>query len=259
MLRNQEKDLLEEKGICFMFTLDLERDNTPHGGLYEGVKAMPRILDFWDTYNVKATVFTTGDVARKYPDLVRELSVKHEVGCHMNDHEPLVPTPYDERRSSLSELEHALAAATRTLSAVKKPSCFRAPYLAFTPDFIPLLLQQGYTISSSTPASHSRGLVVLREIIEICVSASLSLEPSLRYDVFSLENLMLRGEHLLRGLFDLLILKSVTVPVFPVVFLCHSWEIDSSSLSCIGSMLEAFPDNTTFDLMSEVGKQYVVT
>ncbi len=253
VLQKRERELLEEKSISFMFTLDLEKDHAPLGETYTGVETLPRILDFWDDYCIKATVFTTGDVARKFPDTIKE--VPHEVGCHMDNHEPLTPTPYDNRSLPLCDLEQALSAATETLSVITSPSCFRAPYLAFSRDIVPALVHHGYTISSSVPASHSRGLLVKGDITEVCVSAALSLEP-FAYNVFSLENLLLFKNNLLRGVFDLLILHSTT-PVIPVVFLCHSWEITAASLSAVTDMLQFFPDATVFECMSDFYKKII--
>lgn len=251
MLQKREKELLEEKGLSFMFTIDAERDHAPHGKTYQGMTMLPHVLDFCDDHAIPATIFCTGDVARKFPDILKEAIKNHEVGCHMDNHEPLVPNAYDQQQLSQSHLEEALAAATEALSAVKNPHCFRAPYLAFNHKVVPALIQHGYSISSSVAASHSQGLVARGEITEICVSASLSVTPHVRYDVFSLENMILKGDSLLRGLFDLLILKYYTVPILPVVFLCHSWELTPSALSIIEHMLEKFPDTMWFQTMSE--------
>ncbi|MBU7014844.1 MAG: polysaccharide deacetylase family protein [Theionarchaea archaeon] len=233
-----------------MFTIDVERDHSPQGKTYHGMTLLSGALDFCDDHDIVATLFCTGDVARKFPDFLREVTRKHEMGCHMDDHEPLVPTAYDNRQISRFNAEKALTAATAALRAVKNPLCFRAPYLAFDDTFIPALIQHGYSVSSSVPASHSKGLVVRGEITEVCVSTSLSTIPSLEYDVFSLENLIRKGNPLLRGLFDLLILKFRTVPLLPVVFLCHSWELTPSALCAVHTLLENFPDTMRFDTVS---------
>jgi peptidoglycan/xylan/chitin deacetylase (PgdA/CDA1 family) len=245
--------VLEEKGISFMFTVDVEKDHAPQGETYTGVTTVPHLLDFLDDHTITATVFTTGDVARKFPDTIKDIAKIHEVGCHMDNHEPLAPTPYDNRNFPLKSLEKALDAANKAISSIITPSCFRAPYLAFSSSITPALLHHGYTISSSVPASHSRGLLVKGDITEICVSAGLSLEP-LAYNVFSLENLLIFKNNLLRRVFDLLILHS-SIPVIPVVFLCHSWEITAAALSAITEMLEFFPDTTVFECMSDFYKK----
>ncbi|MBU6998010.1 MAG: polysaccharide deacetylase family protein [Theionarchaea archaeon] len=250
MLTKREKELLEGVELSFMFTIDAERDHCPHGKTYHGMTMLPHALDFCTDHEITATVFCTGDIARKFPDILKEVAKNHEVGCHMDHHEPLVPNEYDNRVISQQHAERALRAATEALRAVANPLCFRAPYLAFDDRFIPSLIHHGYHVSSSVPASHSRGLAVMGEITEVCVSASLSLNPLLEYHVFSLENLMLRGDSLLRGLFDLLILKYCTVPMLPVVFLCHSWELTTSALCAIRAMLDTFPDTMRFDTVS---------
>ena len=236
-----------------MFTVDLEKDYAPRRETYTGITTVPHLLNFLDDLTISATVFTTGDVARKFPDTLKDIAKTHEVGCHMDNHEPLTPTLYDNRFFPLKTLEQALGTATKAISSIVTPSCFRAPYLAFSSDITHALLHNGYTISSSVPASHSRGLIVKGDMTEICVSAALSLEP-LSYNVFSLENLLIFKNNLIRGVFDLLILHSA-IPVIPVVFLCHSWEITTTALSAIANILEFFPDTTVFECMSDFYKK----
>lgn len=77
-----------------MFSVDVEdvRDQLCDGYLYsERVPAMlEKYLNFLDQHQAKATFFVVGNVARKYPHLIREiLSKGHEVGAHGNDHTPL--------------------------------------------------------------------------------------------------------------------------------------------------------------------------
>lgn len=46
-----------------------------------------RLLDLLDQNNTRATVFTLGWVAHKYPQLIREVSSRgHEIGCHSYHH-----------------------------------------------------------------------------------------------------------------------------------------------------------------------------
>jgi polysaccharide deacetylase family protein (PEP-CTERM system associated) len=62
-----------------------------------------KLLDILDAAGRKATFFTLGWVAKKYPALVREIAARgHEIGCHSNEHR-LVYTmePEEFRQDSL--------------------------------------------------------------------------------------------------------------------------------------------------------------
>ena len=61
------------------------RDKT---GEYVLSQGMPRLLDLYDKYGVKATFFYTGHIAQLYPDVVRMAHERgHEVGSHGLTHE----------------------------------------------------------------------------------------------------------------------------------------------------------------------------
>lgn len=64
----------------------------PDGERYaERVPALVvRYLELLDRCRARCTFFTVGDVARRYPSLVRDLVAKgHEIACHGSDHVPL--------------------------------------------------------------------------------------------------------------------------------------------------------------------------
>src|SRR5271157_1145559 len=57
--------------------------------------ATVRILDLLDKYNVKATFFVVGDVAKKSPELIRLIYSKgHELAFHGMNHEALWTLSY---------------------------------------------------------------------------------------------------------------------------------------------------------------------
>jgi polysaccharide deacetylase family protein (PEP-CTERM system associated) len=78
----------------FLFSVDLEdvRSMIPDGARYaERIPALvARYRELLDRRGARCTFFTVGDVARRYPSLVRELAAEgHEVACHGSDHVPL--------------------------------------------------------------------------------------------------------------------------------------------------------------------------
>ena len=78
----------------FLLSIDLEdiRMLIPDGERY--AERVPentgRILDFLAAHDVRCTFFTTGDVARRYPELVKKVAeYGHEIACHSSDHVPI--------------------------------------------------------------------------------------------------------------------------------------------------------------------------
>jgi polysaccharide deacetylase family protein (PEP-CTERM system associated) len=78
----------------FLFSVDLEdvRTMIPNGKRFaERVPAnVGRYLEFLHRHDMRCTFFTVGDIARRYPELVREIAgAGHEMACHGSDHIPL--------------------------------------------------------------------------------------------------------------------------------------------------------------------------
>ena len=68
-------------------------------------KAYERILEFCDTRldGKRLTFFTTGQVARDYPDLVRRISLDgHEIACHYYEHDTIYLQSREQFRKNLS-------------------------------------------------------------------------------------------------------------------------------------------------------------
>jgi polysaccharide deacetylase family protein (PEP-CTERM system associated) len=98
----------------YLFSVDVEdaRLMIPNGERFRPrVQPMTlRYLDWLDRHGFSATFFVVGDVARRHPDLVREIARRgHEIGCHSNRHIPLDQQSPDEFRADLSECIEALA------------------------------------------------------------------------------------------------------------------------------------------------------
>jgi len=78
----------------YLFSIDLEdvRLLIPGGEKYrERVPELTRtLLDFLHKFNVRITFFVVGEIARIYPDLIKEImAAGHEVACHTDKHVPL--------------------------------------------------------------------------------------------------------------------------------------------------------------------------
>lgn len=116
----------------YLFSVDLEdvRLTIPNGERFQPrVEAMTaRYLDWLDRHGFHCTFFTVGEMARRYPALVREISQRgHEVACHSNKHITLDQQTPEEFRADLGAAISALTAC-----GVDKVVGYRAPTFSLT-------------------------------------------------------------------------------------------------------------------------------
>lgn len=121
------------------------RDKTGEYVLNQG---MPRLLDLYDKYGVKATFFYTGHIARLYPEVVRMAHNRgHEVGSHGLTHE--VDQAFDVL-SPEEQLSH-LKQSKRILEDIigEEVVSFRAPAARVDKGFPEILHEAGFKVDSS--------------------------------------------------------------------------------------------------------------
>lgn len=182
--------------------MDLEPDCPPFLRGFRGVdEGMPRLLEVLDTLGVRATFFTTGEVAQRSPALVQALvDADHELACHGMTHRAFPDLSEAEARWEITES----AAILRAFAPVDS---FRAPYLRFPHEWLPMLAEAGFTLDSSQgkhkpghwPALARGFRSAIRRIPASTTSSVLRLPRPVR-------------ESLLRPLRD------------PVVLFVHPWE-----------------------------------
>lgn len=130
-----------------VISIDFEHDCPPFLTGYRGIEhGAPRLLDLLADKQVPATFFTTGDVARRYPETLQRIAdAGHEIGCHGDTH---------TRFGTMSEAEarHELETATKILRQYGPVTSFRAPNLDFPDAYLPILAELGYTFDSSQAA-----------------------------------------------------------------------------------------------------------
>jgi peptidoglycan/xylan/chitin deacetylase (PgdA/CDA1 family) len=185
--------------VTVYFSVDVEEDCPPFLNTWRGItEGMPRLLALLDEERVPATLFTTGEVARRYPDLIRAaVAAGHELGCHSNTHG-------DYRRMTKAQAAADIGAASEALRAFAPVVSFRAPYLQFPAGFVDLLASHGYAVDSSEGRHKKIGFRVRPESGVLRVPASVS-------------SLTLRWPAPVR---DLLF----TQVAEPAVLFCHPWE-----------------------------------
>jgi polysaccharide deacetylase family protein (PEP-CTERM system associated) len=136
----------------FLFSVDLEEfvaadrrqdfRRTPLAELTE------TYLDFLRRHAMKATFFVVGEIAEKFPALIRAIAAEgHELGCHTHTHWALDRhTPQTLREDLLRNREAMQAASDQPLRG------FRAPILSLTERTrwaYAVLAETGFTYSSS--------------------------------------------------------------------------------------------------------------
>jgi peptidoglycan-N-acetylglucosamine deacetylase len=126
------------------FTVDLEQDCPPFLSTVRGMeRGVPGLMDLLSKLGIPATFFTTGDIARRFPNAVRRvLDDGHELGCHGMTHTAFTSL---DRAAAQAEIDES-ASVLRDFAPV---TSFRAPYLRFPDAYLDLLEQRGFTLDSS--------------------------------------------------------------------------------------------------------------
>jgi len=114
-------------------------------GLFAGEIGVPRLLDLFDKYNIKATWFTPGHSIETFPEQVQRIVDEgHEIGVHGYSHEnPLSMTPEQE--------EEVLLKAISLIKNItgKKPTGYDAPWWEFSHVTNELLYKHGFKYDHS--------------------------------------------------------------------------------------------------------------
>jgi peptidoglycan-N-acetylglucosamine deacetylase len=181
------------------FTVDLEPDCPPFLSGFRGVtEGLPILLGLLEEQDVRATFFTTGDVARRHGDAVSAvLRAGHELGCHGMTHARFSTMDAATARWEIEE-------SARILRAFTPVTAFRAPYLDFPVWYLHLLADAGFTVDASGAkykrAQRHAPVAGLRRIAASTTSSVLRLPAAARTP-------------LLTWLAD------------PVVLFMHPWEL----------------------------------
>jgi peptidoglycan/xylan/chitin deacetylase (PgdA/CDA1 family) len=140
------------EGVTVCFTVDVEPDCPPYLSGFRGIEeGMPRLLAMLAEERVPATFFTTGDVARRYPDVVRAIVHDgHELACHGMTHRAFTGMTHHEARVEIE-------GSANILRRHAPIAAFRAPYLRFPSRYVPLLEASGFEVDSSEAKYKVRG------------------------------------------------------------------------------------------------------
>lgn len=121
--------------------------------IYDNVERIFRILEDTDT---KATFFIIGWIAKTYPDLVRKIADKYQIGCHTMNHQLVWQQTPQEFKADVEEGVKMLEDITG-----KKVECFRAPGFSIRESeawAFDILADAGIKYDCSVfPAAHAHG------------------------------------------------------------------------------------------------------
>src|SRR5262249_11176444 len=164
-------------------------------GMEEG---LPPLLEMLRDENVRGTFFTTGEVARRFPRAIQAiLDQWHALGCNGDTHRNFATL-------TLGESEQEIDRASESLRAFGNVASFRAPYLQFPDECVPLLARHGYTLDSSEGRHKTLRASVRTEHTVLRVPASVT-SSTLRWPA---------------AIRDVLLARLRT----PVVLFVHPWE-----------------------------------
>ena len=106
---------------------------------------IPRVLELCNRLGIKATFFTPGHTADTFPEAAAEIAAGgHELAAHGYVHEDFEPLSIEQARDVIRRAADAIERAVR-----QRPRGMRFPPWAVGGEHFELLLEQGYTYSSS--------------------------------------------------------------------------------------------------------------
>ena len=225
------------------FTVDVEQDCPPFLDTWRGIdEGMPKLRQLLADEQVRATMFVTGEVARRYPKLMDGLVADgHEIGSHGDTHASLA-------RLTADEVAREIRVSTETLRRHGDVVSFRAPYLQLPRFALPQLFDAGYVVDSSTGRHKT-----LRARVEV-VDGVLRVPASITSSTIRWPGAVLRP-----------LLARLTAPV---VLFVHPWEFvdlrrtslrfdcrfktGDTAIQCLRDAIRFFKDrHATFGTMRE--------
>jgi len=151
-MHKKEKEFNIKSCTKYLFSVDLEdiRMSMPDNQSYKDrlVINTEKYLEYLDSNSSRCTFFVVGQVAKKYPDLIKRInSCGHELACHSMNHTPI-------NRLSPKEFENDVKQNMEYIYKASSPELkgFRAPYFSLTKETewaYDILKELGFVYSSS--------------------------------------------------------------------------------------------------------------
>lgn len=119
-------------------------------------KNMERVFRILEDTNTKATFFIIGWIAKTYPDLVRQIAQKYQIGSHTTNHQLVWQQSREDFKEDVTSSIKLLEDTTG-----QKVECFRAPGFSIRESeawAFEILYEAGIKYDSSVfPAHHAHG------------------------------------------------------------------------------------------------------
>jgi len=127
-----------------LLTIDVEHDCPPYLTTTKGMEiGMPKLLDLFQEQSITATFFSTGQMAEKFPNIMRRIvNEGHELGCHGHTHKRFDQMDYLEANDEI-------ACSVNILREYGDVCSFRAPNLSFPDEYLSILVEHGFKVDSS--------------------------------------------------------------------------------------------------------------
>lgn len=194
--------------------------------IYENVERIFRLLEEND---LRATFFVVGWIAKEYPDLVRRIAEKYEIGSHTDMHQLV----YEQGEKMFREDVSSSIKLLEDISG-KKVRCFRAPGFSITENekwAFEVLAENGIEFDSSvfpSPRSHGGFPSYKSPVPSIIKYNGISLkELPINYSTFLSKHIIFSGGGYFR-LFPYFMIKHWTKNSDYVMSYLHPRDFDSS-------------------------------
>ena len=159
-------------------TVDVEQDVPPFLDTWRGMEeGVPALLKLLSKHDVRATFFATGQAAKLYPKLIKQISRSHEVACHGYEHERFDRLDF---REQLRRIELATKILTKVVG--RRPLGFRAPNFKPNKHTFAALERAGYVYDASIASYNIEKRPKKSKLIEIpntWPSSFLRMSPAL--------------------------------------------------------------------------------
>lgn len=133
-----------ESKVCFV-SIDVEHDLAKDSTRkFQGVENLERFLKVFKKHNLPATLFVTGEVLEKYPNLVKEWSKYYEIGSHSFGHKFWDDLSNEERGKDLEKFIYLYQKIFD-----KNPQGFRAPSHLIDEEGLKILEKKNFLYDSS--------------------------------------------------------------------------------------------------------------
>ena len=188
-----------------------------------------KVLALFDRARVKATFFTLGWVAERYPALMRRIVEQgHEIASHGWDHQRVFTMGPEQFRADLARARAAIEEASgATVTG------YRAPSFSIdtrTPWAHEVLAEEGYVYSSSVaPLSHDHyGWTDAPRGLHRPIEGSKLIEVPITIARFGGKDITTGGGffRLLPGAVTSKAVRAANTVQRPAIFYFHPWEID---------------------------------